>query len=68
MFYFDSVAEALNMGGHGVYVWVSYAITALVIAVLMVQPMLAMKRQKKKFLEAVKRDQRAQRSSDASSS
>ena len=36
--YFDSVQAAVQMGGHGVYVWSAYAITAVVLLMLLRAP------------------------------
>ncbi len=33
-FAFDSFAEFLHMGGHGLYVWLAYGATYLVLGVL----------------------------------
>ncbi len=36
-FAFDSVAEFVQMGGHGLYVWLAYGVTYLVLGVLLWQ-------------------------------
>lgn len=36
--YFDSLGAALAMDGHGAFVWSAYAITLLVLAVLLIVP------------------------------
>lgn len=36
---FASLSDFLHMGGHGVYVWSSYGITALVMAATIVLPL-----------------------------
>ncbi len=36
--YFDTVRAALAMDGHGAYVWSAYAITLLVLAVILLAP------------------------------
>lgn len=33
--YFSSISELLNMGGHGIFVWASYAITLFSIISIM---------------------------------
>jgi len=38
--YFDSVSAALNMEGHGAFVWSAYGITFLVRAFMLLQPLL----------------------------
>ena len=37
--YFDSVAAALAMNGHGAYVWSAYALTLVVLAYLLTWPL-----------------------------
>lgn len=39
-FQFNSVAEFLQMAGHGPYVWACYGITALALAYLAISPLL----------------------------
>lgn len=36
---FHSFAEALAMGGHGVYVWAVYGVAVLVMGALVVRPL-----------------------------
>ena len=36
--YFDSVSAALSMDGHGVFVWIAYAVTTAVILFLLLSP------------------------------
>jgi len=38
MIYFHSLEAALNMDGHGAYVWSAYGLTMLVVAVLLAAP------------------------------
>lgn len=40
MFQFDSLSAFVEMGGHGWYVWLSYAITALILAWLVISPLM----------------------------
>jgi heme exporter protein D len=40
----NSAAEFFNMGGYGVYVWGSYAVTA---ALLVIEPLLTAQRRRK---------------------
>lgn len=35
---FDSLSEAMTMGGHGAYVWGAYAITLVVVIVSLLRP------------------------------
>ncbi|MGB0206080.1 MAG: heme exporter protein CcmD [Neptuniibacter sp.] len=48
---FDSFSEFLAMGGHGKYVWLSYAIALVVIVINIVNPVL----QKKKVISDLAR-------------
>lgn len=48
---FDSFSEFLAMGGHGTYVWLSYAIALVVIVINIVNPVL----QKKKVISDLAR-------------
>jgi heme exporter protein D len=38
--YFDSLSDALAMAGHGGYVWAAYGLTAVVVAMLLLNPWL----------------------------
>ena len=49
--YFDSLGDLWSMAGHGPYVWSAYAIVALVIVVLIREPLL----RRRKLLERVRR-------------
>ena len=42
--YFESLAAALVMDGHGAYVWSAYGITLAVISLLIVLPMFRKRR------------------------
>lgn len=48
---FDSFSEFLAMGGHGKYVWLSYAIALVVIVINIVNPVI----QKKKVISDLAR-------------
>ena len=39
MFQFDSLSEFLAMGGHGPFVWISYAISLVVMIYLVISPL-----------------------------
>ncbi len=56
--YFESFSAALQMGGHGGYVWSAYLITIAVVAAVLIVP----KRREKLFIRqlrgAMKRQQR----------
>ena len=42
--YFDSLSAAMTMGGHGGYVWSAYAITFVVLGVVIFRPILSSRR------------------------
>ena len=42
--YFENFAALINMDGHGPYVWAAYAITAIVLILLIVNPLLRKRR------------------------
>ena len=41
---FDSFSDAMAMGGHGPYVWGAYAITLVVVMVILLRPIAATRR------------------------
>jgi len=43
--YFDSLSAALHMEGHGMYVWLAYGVTLVVIATILLAPLRRRKRQ-----------------------
>ncbi len=55
--YFDSVSAALQMDGHGGYVWAAYFITVLVIAIVLILPL----RREKAFIRQLHGTQKRQR-------
>lgn len=40
---FDSFSDFLAMGGHGLYVWLSYGIALVIVAINLVEPLMARK-------------------------
>ena len=38
---FDSFSDAIAMGGHGTYVWGAYAITLVVVMIILLRPIVA---------------------------
>jgi len=56
--YFESISAALQMDGHGGYVWSAYFITAIVVAIVLILPL----RREKAFIKGLqgtlKRQQR----------
>lgn len=57
---FDSFSDFIAMGGHGVYVWLSYAIAVVVIVINIVGPVL---QKKKVFSDLARRLRREKKSS-----
>lgn len=56
--YFDSLSSALQMDGHGGFVWSAYFITVLVICCLVVLPMRKEKQIIRQIKGALKRQNR----------
>ena len=52
--YFESLAAAWHMDGHGLYVWLAYALTALPLVIIVWLPLKRM-RQQWLWLEAEQR-------------
>ena len=52
--FFDSFSDFIQMGGHGVFVWISYGIAALIVAQNFITPMLT----RKKVIKDIERQQR----------
>ncbi len=57
---FDSFSDFIAMGGHGLYVWLSYAIAVVVIVINIVGPVL---QKKKVFSDLARRLRREKKSS-----
>ncbi|NVK37323.1 MAG: heme exporter protein CcmD [Gammaproteobacteria bacterium] len=56
--FFDSFTELFNMGGHGVFVWLSYGLSALIIAQNFISPMLTRKKVIKDIERQMRREQK----------
>lgn len=54
---FQSLSEFFAMGGHGLYVWLSYGIATLVISFILVSPRLARKQLYKEHIRKIRREQ-----------
>ena len=54
--YFVSLQAALNMDGHGAFVWSAYAITAVVIVLILVRPGRRARRALRRIDNEVKRN------------
>ena len=57
--YFDSVSAAIDMAGHGGYVWSAYFISALVIVYLLLLPRLRQQRLKRQIAGDIRREAHA---------
>ena len=57
--YFDSVAAAIDMAGHGGYVWSAYCISVLVIMYLLLVPRQRQRRLKRQIAGELRRDAHA---------
>ncbi|MDF2181381.1 heme exporter protein CcmD [Neptuniibacter sp. CAU 1671] len=55
---FDSISEFFAMGGHGLYVWLSYAIALAILVLNIINPVM----QKKKVLTDLARRLRREKS------
>ena len=53
---FNSFSEFLSMGGHGLYVWLSYALGLIVILANLVSPLQAGKRLKQNLARRILRE------------
>ena len=54
---FDSVSEAITMGGHGAYVWSAYAIALVVVGISLLRPWLVTRRLKRVIRQELSRKQ-----------
>jgi len=64
--YFDSLSAAMTMGGHGGYVWSAYAITFLVLGVVILRPILSSRRLRRDIRSELARKAAASGVSNAS--
>lgn len=53
---FDSFSEFLSMGGHGLYVWLSYALGLVIILANLVVPLRAGKRLQAQLIRRLERE------------
>lgn len=54
---FDTFADFLAMGGHGLYVWSSFALGAVILIGNLVLPLLARKRLQADLLRRLRREE-----------
>ena len=57
---FNSFAEFLAMGRHGLYVWLSYGITAVIVVINVILPMMQRRRFLKEQRQRMRRERRHQ--------
>ena len=58
--YFDSVADALAMDGHGAFVWSAYIITFVIIFFVLLRPVMSIRSLNAGIRQEVLRKQSAQ--------
>lgn len=56
--YFESFTEFLNMGGHGIYVWMAYGLSAVLLMVNVVLPILHKRQLVKEQVRKLRREQK----------
>ncbi|WP_372831547.1 heme exporter protein CcmD [Pontibacterium sp.] len=56
---FDSFSDFLAMDGHGLYVWLSYAIALFVIVINLVSPVLRKKQLVSELIRRLRREKNA---------
>jgi heme exporter protein D len=55
---FSSLSELIQMGGQGIFVWSSYGITFMVIAINVLSPLLRQRALRKEIKHSVNREAR----------
>lgn len=55
---FSSVSEFLAMGRHGFYVWLSYGLTALIVVINIVQPIVRKRQLIKQHIQRLRREKK----------
>jgi len=56
--YFESFSEFLNMGGHGLYVWMAYGLSAVLLVVNVVLPVMHKRQLVKEQARKLRREQK----------
>ena len=56
--YFESFSEFLNMGGHGLYVWMAYGLSAVLLAINVVLPIIHKRQLVKEQARKLRREQK----------
>jgi heme exporter protein D len=58
--HFDSFADFINMGGHGLYVWLAYGLTTVLFVINFVLPVLHKRQLVKEQARKLRREQQTQ--------
>ena len=58
--HFDSFADFINMGGHGLYVWLAYGLTATLLVINFVLPVMHKRQLQKEQSRKLRREQQTQ--------
>ncbi|WP_028302141.1 heme exporter protein CcmD [Oceanospirillum beijerinckii] len=58
--HFDSFADFINMGGHGLYVWLAYGLTATLLVINFVLPVMHKRQLQKEQARKLRREQQTQ--------
>jgi len=56
--FFDDFSSFLAMGGHGLYVWLSYGLAAVIVAINFISPVLTRKKIIKDIERQLRREQK----------
>ncbi|OUR62592.1 heme exporter protein CcmD [Bermanella sp. 47_1433_sub80_T6] len=56
--FFDDFSSFLAMGGHGLYVWLSYSLAAVIVAINFISPVLTRKKIIKDIERQLRREQK----------
>lgn len=65
---FENIDSFISMGGHGLYVWLSYSIGLLVFLIAFISPIIQRKRIVKELLQLQRRQETKQNMKDHNSS
>lgn len=56
--YFESFSDFLNMGGHGLYVWMAYGLSAVLLVINAVLPIMHKRQLVKEQARKLRREQK----------
>lgn len=65
--YFDSLSEFVNMGGHALYVWSSFAISLILMLLNILLPWWKLKATRRQLQRQIQREARQQQQETSSS-